>query len=214
MRKNWYQSVGVVCAALVVWWSMVANADAQGPITYKAELHALNSGTTGSKAKGEAIFAIDGDQLTITIDAQGLPPNMMHLQHFHGFKDGQAAACPDAAADKNNDGVVDLIETAPYAGTTMVPFHDNPVSMKIPSETYPKADAKGSYHYQKTVSLKALQAAFAKTFGSDDLALDDRVVFIHGVPPDTVLPKSAASLGTIPAQITLPIACGVIRKGE
>ena len=214
MRRNRCQSVGVACAALAVGWSVTANADAQDPTIYRAELHALNRGTTGAKAKGEAIFTIDGDQLTITIDAQGLPPNMMHLQHFHGFKDGHAAACPDAAADKNDDGVIDLIETEPYAGTTMVPFHDDPVSMEIPSETYPKANADGSYHYEKTVSLKALQAAFAKKFDSDDLGLDRRVVFIHGVPADTALPKSAASLGTIPAQVTLPIACGVIRKGE
>jgi Cu/Zn superoxide dismutase len=204
----------IVCAALIVSWSAWASAKEQRTTTYKPALHALNSGTTGSTAKGEATFTIDGDQLTITVDAQGLPPDMMHLQHFHGFKDGHAAACPDAAADNNDDGVVDLIETEPYAGTTMVPFHDDPVSMEIPSYTYPKADADGSYHYEKTVSLKALQAAFTKKFGSDDLALDRRVVFIHGVPADTALPKSAASLGTIPAQVTLPIACGVIRKGE
>lgn len=85
MRRNRCQSVGVACAALAVGWSVTANADAQDPTIYRAELHALNSGTTGAKAKGEAIFTIDGDQLTITIDAQGLPPNMMHL-HFTALR--------------------------------------------------------------------------------------------------------------------------------
>lgn len=203
---------GIIGAALIIaGWSSPSVAQNQ---VYTAKLHALNIEATAAKATGDATFAIDGDELTITVDAEGLPPNMMHLQHFHGFKDGKAADCPDAAADKNGDGVIDLIETEAYAGTTMVPFHDKPVSMEIPSDTYPKADADGSYKYNKTVSLKELQAAFTKAFGSDDLALENRVVFIHGVPAKTELPKSAASLGTIPAQITLPIACGAITRAE
>jgi Cu/Zn superoxide dismutase len=203
---------GIFCAALIGTAATAAlSAENQN---YTAELHALNSTATGSTAAGESTFTIDGGKLTIAVDASGLPPDMMHLQHFHGFKDGRAASCPDAAADKNGDGVIDLIETEAYAGTTMVPFHNDPVSMAIPSDTYPKANADGSYKYEKTVPLKDLQAAFAKAFGSDDLALDRRVVFIHGVPDKTDLPESAASLGTIPAQITLPIACGVIERAE
>jgi len=37
-------------------------------------------------------------------------------------------------------------------------------------------------------------------------------VYIHGVLPNTKLPASVASLGTIPAQVTLPIACGKIER--
>ena len=35
---------------------------------------------------------------------------------------------------------------------------------------------------------------------------------MHGVPLATKLPSSVASLGTIPAQVTLPIACGKITR--
>jgi hypothetical protein len=65
----------------------------------------------------------------------------------------------------------------------MVPFHDDPVSMKIPSESYPKASAESTYHYEKTVYLKALKEAFSKAFGGQDLDFDRRVVFIHGIIP-------------------------------
>ncbi len=179
---------------------------------YVAHLHALNSNVTRREATGEAKFTIKGDSLTIQIDAEGLPPNMMHLQHFHGFKDNRQATCATAAADVDGDGIIDLIETEPMSGTTMVPFHDDPVSMQIVNDTYPKASAAGSYHYEKTVSLSALTAAFAKTFDDPDLDLDKRVVYIHGVPADTELPASVASLGKIPAQVTLPIACGKIER--
>lgn len=180
--------------------------------TYVAELQPLNSNVTGLETKGQARFVIEGDTLTITIDAEGLPPNMMHLQHFHGFKDGRDAVCPIKAADVDHDGIIDLIETKPFSGTTMVPFHDDPTNMQIPSETYPKASATGTYHYQKTVSLSVLQASFSKAFAGQKIDLERRVVYIHGVPPTTKLPASVASLGTIPAQITLPIACGKIKR--
>ncbi|MBX5453215.1 MAG: hypothetical protein K6U10_04645, partial [Acidobacteriia bacterium] len=46
---------------------------------YTAELQPLNSNVTGLETRGEARFVVQGDKLTITIDAEGLPPNMMHL---------------------------------------------------------------------------------------------------------------------------------------
>jgi hypothetical protein len=105
------------------------NAD----VTYKAELSPLNSKTTGSDARGEAT---SGDQLTIHVSAKGVSPNMEHLQHLHGFAKGdRVSKCPTARDDTNGDGIIDLIETDPVAGTTMVPFHDDPVSMEMVKDT-------------------------------------------------------------------------------
>ncbi len=209
----------VFCAAAMasLAWAPAALAGASNPdnhatAVYVAELHPMNAKVTGSETAGEARFSVEGDTLTISVEAEKLPPGMMHLQHFHGFKDNSVATCPTEAADANRDGVIDLIETEPSSGTTMVPFHDDPVSMEIVRDTYPKASADGIYKYQKTVSVKNLDAAFAKAFGDNELDLDRRVVFIHGILPSTKLPASVASLGTIPAQVTLPIACGEIKR--
>jgi hypothetical protein len=192
----------------------VTNSDDQPTAVYVAHLHPMNTKVTGADTTGEARFSIAGDKLTVSVNAEELPPDMMHLQHFHGFKDNREATCPTEAADANHDGIIDLIETEPTSGTTMVPFHDDPVSMEIVRDTYPKAGADGTFQYEKTVSLKDLDAAFDKAFGDKELDLDHRVVFIHGVVPTTKLPASAASLGTIPAQVTLPIACGKIERVE
>jgi hypothetical protein len=192
--------------------AQTADTNSQSPTVYVAHLAPMNSKVTGLETTGEASFTITGDSLRISVKAEGLPPDMMHLQHFHGFKDNRDATCPTEAADVNHDGIVDLIETEPTSGTMMVPFHDDPVSMEIVRDTYPKAGADGTFQYQKTVSLKDLGAAFAKAFGDKELDLDRRVVFIHGILPSTKLPASAASLGTIPAQVTLPIACGEIKR--
>lgn len=177
---------------------------------YTATLSAMNSAVAQSEAAGEAQFKVDGDTLAIDIHMRGVPADTVHWQHFHGFVDGRDANCPGAKADANGDGVVDLIETERSAGTTMVPFDAKPAGMDVAHGDYPEADANGEYHYTARVSIKALEAAFAKAFPGQHLDFDKRVIFIHGVPADTRLPDSVASLGPIPAHTTLPIACGKI----
>lgn len=181
---------------------------------YVAHLAPINVKASGHSSSAVATFKIRGDSLTIDIAARGVAPDLAHLQHFHGFPDGRASACPTSAQDKNGDGVIDLIETEATAGTTMVPFTADPVSMAIVVNTYPKASANGTYHYRKTVSLGALESAFGTKYTGQKLDLDHRVVFIHGVPASTKLPQTVASLGDIPAQVTIPIACGKIERAK
>lgn len=180
--------------------------------TYVAPLSPLNTAVTGSSATGEVRLTIRGDSLTILVNATGLPRSIEHWQHFHGFADGRQAACPTAAADMNHDGIIDVVETGTAAGTTMVPFSGDPVSMDVPRGAYPRASAAGTLEYRETVSLSALQAAFGNAFPGQELDLDRRVVFIHGIAATSVLKPSVASLGPIPAQVTLPIACGKITR--
>ncbi|MGH7051948.1 MAG: hypothetical protein ACREFS_06055 [Acetobacteraceae bacterium] len=192
--------------------SVTAASAATPAATYAATLQPMNTNVTGTKATGVAHFTVSGDTLTIDITMQGVSPGMVHWQHFHGFTDNRDATCPTAAADTNHDGIIDLIETGATAGTTMVPFDADPAGMDIAHGKYPEASADGTYHYHATVSLEALDAAFAKAFHDQHLDLDRRVVFIHGVPADTKLPATVKSLGPIPAQVTLPIACGKIER--
>ncbi|MGH6681565.1 MAG: hypothetical protein ACREDL_22125 [Bradyrhizobium sp.] len=200
---------GVLAGLAGISVARAENAD----VTYKAELSPLNSKTTGSDASGEATFTISGDKLTIRITAKGVPPNMEHLQHFHGFAKGdRTSECPTARNDKNGDGIIDIVETEPVAGTTMVPFDADPIGMSAVNDTFPRAGGDGSFSYEKTVSFKALEAAFTKKFPGQQLDLDRRVVFLHGIPASTKLPATVASLDHIPAQVVLPIACGAIKK--
>ena len=211
--KRVLTSIGLAgVLAILAMETLIARA-ANAEVNYKAELSSLNVKTTGSKASGEATFTISGDRLRIRVTAKDVPPNLEHLQHFHGFAKGdRTSRCPTARDDKNGDGVIDMVETEPVAGTTMVPLHDDPVSMAVVNDTYPKAGADGSYSYEETVSLKALKAAFIKMFPGQNLDFDRRVVFLHGVPTTTKLPATVGSLDHIPAQVTLPIACGEIRR--
>lgn len=179
---------------------------------YVAQLSPLNETQSGSQTRGEVRLTVTGDSINIRVDVQGAPPDIAHWQHIHGFLDNRASECPTASADTNGDGIVDLIETEPAAGTTMIPFNDAVTALDIPNESYPSASADGSYHYEKTVSLGALQSAVSSSYEGQALDPGRRVVFIHGVPTSTTLPATVQSLGPIPAHTTLPIACGKLER--
>jgi hypothetical protein len=203
--------MGLACV-LAVPAAAQASHSSESNGVYVAQLHPMNTKVTGLQTTGESRFAIHGDSLTITVRVKGAPPNLTHWQHFHGFTDNHKATCASQSADSNGDGVIDLVETEPVSGTTMLPFIDDPISMNVADGTYPKASAAGTYEYQRTISLRAMDAAFAKAFHDSHLDFDRRVVLVHGVGADVKLPASVASLGTIPPHVTLPIACGTIER--
>lgn len=178
-----------------------------------ATLSPVNRDLLRANPSGQVELVVGGETLEIAVRAAGMPPGIVHLQHFHGFADGTPARCPGPGADANGDGVVDVTETEAMAGVTMVPFHDDPTSLEIKADTYPQADAEGSYTYRQVASLDQLQKAFRDRFGGE-LALDRRVVFVHGVPEDVNLPDSANSVMDVPAHVTLPIACGELSRVE
>ncbi len=179
------------------------------PQIFRATLSSLNTGVHGDTISGTVTLDVSEDSVRIRIDATGLPPGMTHLAHYHGFVDSvEDAYCPGVAADTNNDTIVDLIETQAVSGVTMVPFHNDPVSLEIQAEGYPTADSAGNLTYEKTIGLTALKSALSQKFGIDDPRFSSRVVYLHGVSPDNSLPASVASLPDVPAHVTLPIACG------
>ncbi len=181
---------------------------------YVAQLAPLNEQVSNQAATGKATFTVNGDYLTIKVEAEGLSPDTMHMQLIHGFINGMEAGCPRAYADGNNDGVVDSVETHPFSGVTLVPLHSDPVSLGILNETYPTATREGTIRYERTVSLSSLETALEARYGVWDLALERRAVVLYGVAPTAVLPQQVQSISGVPAQKTLPVACGEIDRVE
>lgn len=180
---------------------------------YFANIEAINATEIGCTPHGTAKFNENESTLHIEIEMYDTPPKIEHWAHFHGFPDGKNATTPTKDQDTNRDGFIDLIETEPVSGTTMVPFDDFPQNMIIPHDGYPVADDKGYYKYEVDVPLAQLQAKFKEAFGTTDLQLDKRVVYIHGVPDSLELPVTVrGQVMGYDAHTTLPIAAGKIRQ--
>lgn len=75
------------------------------------------SGVTGGAIIG---FDDDADTITVAISARGLEPNQPHIQHIHGFPDGQDATTPTPAFDTDGDGFVELAEGLPAYGPILL----------------------------------------------------------------------------------------------
>ncbi|NVY96659.1 hypothetical protein HU830_05725 [Lactobacillus sp. DCY120] len=178
---------------------------------YQAEIVPLNAEVIQTAAHGHAEFIETATELQIKIEMFDTPANIQHWEHFHGFPNGQAAKIATSAQDVNHDGVIDLPETEAVSGTTMVPFDNAPHEMCVPNDNYPVADAQGHFAYEIKVPLEALKAKFQEVFGTPDLELDKRVIYIHGVPQDLQLPATVAGVvGPYDQHVTLPIATGQI----
>ena len=182
---------------------------------YMADIQPLNETKIGCAPHGLAEFSENDDNLHIHVEMFDTPANIEHWEHFHGFPDGKDAQVPTMVADTNHDGYIDLPETEPFSGTTMVPLDNAPHKMNIPHDGYPIADERGHYEYEIDVPLKELQLSFNNAFNTPDLQLDKRVVYVHGIPQSMELPKTVQ--GTVMSydpHTTLPIAAGKIRKVE
>ncbi len=202
--------------ALLIAFGLVSGFDvpvgcaAQRPKAYIAKLIPLNANTTHSHARGRLRLTISRGVLTIELNAWGLPPGMMHMIHLHGFPNGKAASCPTAAADTNHDGIIDVTEIKAAAGITLVPLDRDPAALDIAGGAYPVASESGHVAYRQSVSLAHLDREMAARFRGASLDLDKRVVFIHSILGEHLLPETVASMADFPAQATIPIACGKI----
>lgn len=182
-------------------------------IYYAANLEAINGDKIGTYPKGRITIAVDDDNLVVKINMQNTPANTEHWQHIHGFLDDRDAQVAGKYQDSNKDGYIDLPETAETSGDTLIPLNDHPENLKIPTNTYPIADAVGNYSYEKTIPLDKLHTQFSELYNDSGLQLDKRVVYIHGVPQSMELPDTVAgTVGDFDPHTTLPIAGGKLEQ--
>ncbi|WP_349367869.1 hypothetical protein [Salinarimonas sp.] len=196
--------LGVFAAALPYCLALPATAQEEALV---GALEPVNGAETGQDPTGDVRITREGGTVTISMTIDGLTPGM-HLAHIHGYaeSDPQEAACAGPAADENGDGFVDLIETRAVSGVTLVPLTDDPASLTLMSESYPTASDEGRATFETTVEAAALEEALQAEL-STPLALERRVIYVHGVPEDLALPDSVRSLEGVAAHVTLPVAC-------
>lgn len=180
--------------------------------TYHAHLRPVNPHASGFLPHGGATFKVAGDNLTVKtyLDDDSA---VTHRQSVH-----MGSACPTAAHDTNRDGFVDYQEALRAVGKVLIPLDANLESQDAGAEVYPKGS---SFTYTKTASIQGMLTdlwapdkspndEFAKLSRGNGMKLVGRVVLIHGTYTYDGLPETLATRGTEPANLTIPVACGVI----
>ncbi len=163
--------------------------DAPEPGEYDGMYYTEIGGLNESGVTGTATFELDGDQLHVSVNADGLAALEQHAQHIHGFNaedmaallQSQVAVCPTPDMDMNEDGFVDLPEGAPAYGPVLYGL-----------EPFPSADNAGEIAYQETLTVDP------EVLGD----LSQRVIVLHGG-------EGADGLDPL-----LPVGCGEIMEGE
>lgn len=178
---------------------------------YKANFTTLNdSGVTGY-----ANLKLDGNMLTVHINASGLMPNEVHPQHIHGLLDASGnpidSTTPTLAVDNpanggNGDGVIELGEGATTYGPILIPLTSPPGGAL---SGFPTAPA-GTIDFTQTYDLTDSSIYNAGFDESDLFPLTFREIVLHGLDVPIDLTDNGVSYTMGQYDPTLPIASGEI----
>jgi hypothetical protein len=72
-----------------------------------------------SGVHGVVTLVEQAGRLRVNLDAHGLEPGQMHMQHIHGFGNGTQAHCPDMSL-AGADGVLSFAEGLPAYGPVLI----------------------------------------------------------------------------------------------
>ncbi len=207
MKKSLKIMVPVAAIGMIGLLPGVATAQASGT-SYQAQLNALNN----SGASGTVTLQLNGDSATITEKVSGLAATFMnapypHVQHIHGGGMGQ---CPTPAADKNGDGVVNVMEGAPSYGAIQTTLSTSGDTSAAAGTDLKIAPSGGSFTLNRTIKLDAATMASIK----DGKA----VVVVHGLDPSTLSKQAQGEkseiVPSLPLAATSPALCGVLSASQ
>ncbi len=206
------RTIGGAAAVGALAAGLVATAPGAGAVHptgadagYAFDLGELNdSGVTGT-----ATVTASGDELTVTLAASGLAPDLPHAMHIHGTDSG-SSVCPPASADTNGDGLVDTAEGVPFYGgieASLTTSGDTSPDSALAVDRFPTAP-DGTIEYSRTFEVDSELVE----------SLDDYHIVVHGIDLDgsgAYDGEARSSLtDDLPLEATIPAACGEAEAAE
>jgi len=179
--------------------------DLLAPGKYVAVLSPVN-GKVAPRAMGQVTISRMNDEFKTSIKVTGVAAGVAHVQALH-----MASACPGTKSDTNADGFVDASEAA--LGDMVIAFDNDLNSFLNGAETYPMANAAGSYRYNESASFQRMMDDI-RNAGKQIVPVDGRVVVVYGIADATELPTTVSGHADHSAHSSLPVACGTLVKVE
>jgi hypothetical protein len=168
------------------------------PGTYYAVLRPVNFHSNGFLPYGQAMISLRDDLLQVSTSMDDDQP-VNHRQTVHA-----GSRCPSASDDLNGDSFIDYNEAMAVVGKAILPLDGDLNSQAAGAEVYPRGIGMT---YNRSASLAKVNADLGLGIG-----FDGRVVLIHGTAINSAIPTSVASYQTEPANISLPVVCGILKK--
>lgn len=186
----------------------------QGPENgeYRAVLRSLNTSAGKHNSFGTALINLNDDKIEVRVNfIKG--PHASHIQSIH-----TAGRCPTSDSDKNQDGIIDLIEGSKIFGKFLIPLDEDISVQENGPANYPVGK---TYSYTRSSVYRDLMSnLYAPDPQSEDfvtklklnspLQLDQRTIVILGVSNQVTLPATVATAQELAPEASVPIACGEI----
>lgn len=182
--------------------------------TFTGDISPINSEFNGdSEVSGTVELRVEGDLMRIAVTAEGLAPDMMHMQHLQTSEAGGNTQCPGNTADSNNDGIIDVTEVSPSAqGIYMIPLHMGPSSLEMKADTYPRTNVNGELQFTRTISLDSLRQAVGEEYGMQDVDFTRFNYVIQGVTQEAKIPQSAQTVSGVAMNQSIPVGCARLEE--
>lgn len=185
------------------------------PRAYRGEISTLNQEfNDGNEVNGRVAIRIARGIMRVNVYAQGLEPDMRHMQHLQASEE-TTTDCPGSNADENNDGVIDVMEiTDEPEGVVLIPLNMGPSSLEVDVLTYPMANDNGEIQFEAHLHIDSLRTAVQEQYGIENIDFTRFTYVLQGVSPETSIPASTATIGDIPPYATVPVGCAVLEEVE
>ena len=199
-------------AAIAASVALVGLPLAAGPASaddHGGELTAELSQLNDSGASGTAWAKVDGTNVEISLETQGLLDGAPHAQHIHI---GGQNVCPANDQEGNGfEGALQVSDAADQYGAVAVSLTKEP-GMTGAEHGLDVADfpAEGSYSYSRTIEVSEEMA--------QQIAAGDGVVVVHGVDHDGSGKYDGDTKSdldpALPSEATDPAACGELNAAQ
>lgn len=180
---------------------------------FTGDITSINTDSNaGTEVIGTVNFRVEGELMRIVVTAEGLSPDMMHMQHLQTSETGETG-CPGPDADANNDGFVDVTEVSnSERGIYMIPLHMGPSSLELNVDTYPRTNVNGALQFQRTISLDSLRTAVMQEYGMQDVDFTKFTYIIQGVAEDAEIPQTVRSVSDVDSHASIPVGCAKLEE--
>ncbi|MBX6724148.1 MAG: hypothetical protein IRY92_13100 [Dactylosporangium sp.] len=113
--RTWAAMAAVAAAVAAAAAAVQPATASEGAVVDHGTLVQLNH----SNVHGVVTLVERAGQLRVNLNAHGLEPGQLHMQHIHGFGNGTQAHCPDMSL-AGADGVLSFAEGLPAYGPVVI----------------------------------------------------------------------------------------------